>query len=342
MRRFLAVLLLAAPLGGCALQPPSTTAASVRNVPLQARIVPDIGGRNGGIAFTLNRPAHVALFEIIPGQGVGLMYPRFGSERDVLASGFHRPLFGFGDFRWAYQQTPVYRSWSVPRYYYLVASEWPLNTDRFASGPTAMRAELGLNRFASYNPYSLVDHLDQLIAPDVQGEWTSDLYVVWPEPPGGDPANRHVAVRCPDGRTVLVPLHYIVLACPNADRNQTAPAQRGEEEEAEEENGNVERPTRKRPEVPRPRTAPEADSEVRPAQPAVERAEPTRPERPAGRGEDRPSPRVEPAGDPRPSPRTEPRTEPGTEPRTERAEPRPPSPQLEPRVVPRAREADPA
>ena len=331
MRRLLAVLLLAAPLGGCALQPPSTRSASVRDVPLQARIVPEFGSMNREISFTLNRPAHVALFEIVPGRGVGLMYPRFGSDRDPLPPGFHRPLFGLRDFRWAYQAATVRSPWNVPRYYYLVASEWPLNTQRFAGGPTALRAELGLHRFASYNPYSLVDHLDQLIAPDVQGEWTSDLYVVWPEPPREGPASRQVAVRCPDGRTVVVPLVYIHLACPNADRNQTAAARRGEEDE--EQNGSVERPTRKRPEVPRPRTAPEAESEVRSAQPAMERPEPTRPEHPAGRREARPSPRTEPAGHPRPSPRTEPRTE--------RAEPRP-SPQVEPRVAPPAREADPA
>jgi hypothetical protein len=321
MRRLLTALLLAAPLGGCALQPGPRSGRAIRDVPLQARIVPDFGGRQQGLAFTLNRPAHVALFEIIPGRGVGLMYPSLGRESDPLPSGFHRSILGAQNVRWAYQQGLAPSSRTQPRYYYLVASEWPLNTDRFVGSPAALRSALGL-RFASYSPSNVLEEIDRVIAPGVQGEWTSDVYVVWPYPPVNDPVARQVVVRCPDGRAVLVPLRYVALACPNVDRSGTRPAVAGEDREGKP---GVERPERKRPEGRRPVPAPAGTGELRPERPAhgqpsrPDRERP-RPDRPQSPSEPRTAPQSEPSSEPRSTPRVEPRSEPSprSEPRPER------------------------
>src|SRR5689334_16607372 len=54
------------------------------NIPLAARIE-----RTGlGLGIRLNRPAYVAVFEILPGQGVGLYYPAYQSENAYYPTGF--------------------------------------------------------------------------------------------------------------------------------------------------------------------------------------------------------------------------------------------------------------
>jgi hypothetical protein len=188
-----------------------------------------------------------------------------------------------------------------------------------------------MHRFASQNPYALLDELDALIAPGgAAGEWTSDLYVAWPDPPRvDDRVSRQVVVTCPDGRSVLIPIEYAALACPTDQRRQAAPPQAGDGEKEKEEV--VERPTRKRPESAQPggrRAEPgEAAPAPRPAETHPERPERTRvrpetdaqAEREARRArpeEPRTSPRAEPApARPEPSP---PPSEPASRSRVER------------------------
>lgn len=76
--RALATLGLLALLSGCALRstPHHDYSSAYDGTPLRARIV-DVTGR---LLVSTNRPAHVAVFEIVPGRGVGLLYPAYTSE----------------------------------------------------------------------------------------------------------------------------------------------------------------------------------------------------------------------------------------------------------------------
>lgn len=329
MRRPLAVLAVSLLLAACAGRagPPSGTSPGSR--PLHARILPG----HDGLAFSLNRPAHVAVFEVVPGRGVGLVYPSYPAQGEMLSSGFHRPLLSGSQFRWAYLSTPV--SPNQSRYLYLVASERPLDIDAFVHSPTALRSTLGVRRFAAWNPHALLDELDSLVVPaSLPGDWTSDLYAIWPEPPRArDPFDQLIVLTCESGRRVAVPLRFATFACPNDTRDRVKGTPRVTEPGDEEgDSATFDVPSRRRPE---PKTsepdAPEAEpSRIRPTDPNVDpvpepvRVEPRRPAEP--RETPRPARSVEPRGESRrpaaPAVRDEPRRNPPRiEPRDTRSEP---------------------
>lgn len=280
-----------------------------RQRPLDAHIIPT---SHSGLSFSLSRPAHVAVFEVVPGQGVGLVYPSYGGQRELLGAGYHNPLLGgTDDFRWAYRDATPYTRLPQPRYIYLIASERPLDVGEFVRNPTALRSTFGLSRFASWNAHQTLDDLDALVVRGVGPEqWTSDLYVIWPETRQGNSyAQQQVVIRCSDGRAVLVPLRYAALACPNDTRSRAQPA-------AGDSTGDLDdgKPTvrRRRPpagEVEKGSDGDAADAarnprEVRPNRPETRREEPrrveprTEPRRVEPRSEPR---RVEPSSDAAPS-----------------------------------------
>lgn len=300
MRALFAIALLTMPLAACAVGFPSSSSAPYRNEPLAARILPT----SQNLAFSVNRPAYVAIFEVVPGQGVGLVYPSRGSQSGLLSAGYHRPLVGDGSFRWAYNRgyAASYAS-ARPRLLYMIASQRPLRIDRFVNSPTALRSTLGFSQFESRDPYETLDQLDAMVVPHqlAPDEWASDLYMIWPrEPRLADARQQRIVVRCADGRTVALPLYYAALACPNDDRNRARPpAENGNDDE--DEVREAERPIRKRPASPREgadeptRVAPTAEPrDTRPS-----RAEPRDAPR---RAEPR---RVEPSSTPSPQPRVE-------------------------------------
>ncbi|CAN5355588.1 hypothetical protein BH23GEM4_BH23GEM4_00030 [soil metagenome] len=215
MRKIFALLLLA-PLASCALNS-SPARTSVRDAPLTAGIFP-LGGR---ISFNLSRPAHVAIFEVVPGRGVGLMYPSAAAQDRQLTAGLHQPFFGFSDFRWGYLPAlPISNVVEGPRILYLIASERPLDLDRLIQHPTALRSELGLARFASYQPFSTIDDLDAMLLGGMPPtQYATDYYVIWPEPRYESPRVVYATLTCASGRTVTVAWQYVAVACPE-DRSR--------------------------------------------------------------------------------------------------------------------------
>jgi hypothetical protein len=179
--------------------------------PLRAHI---IGPDFGGLGFQVNRPAHVVLFEVMPGRGTSLVYPRagMGSGSGEITMG----RFNLGLNRIAGRELyhPAHTSIGVapPRFYFLIASERPLNLDAFGTfGMGTMRA-LG-TEFAAYNVFSTMERLAQLALPSgvADGTWTSDVYMYWPQAVSSEPAPRHVLLTC-NGYQVYVRLEYLALA----------------------------------------------------------------------------------------------------------------------------------
>ncbi|MDP9348893.1 MAG: hypothetical protein M3P24_07120, partial [Gemmatimonadota bacterium] len=141
--------------------------------PLDARIL-SVDGR---INIWTSRPAYVAVFEIAPGQGVGLLYPAYSEERSYVHGGTHSLWMTGSRSYYSYFMAAHGSARDVPRYLFLVASETPLRLSRFVHSPGALRSTLGFNRFAAFNPYSVMEDLEALVVPAAANtQWTSDVY----------------------------------------------------------------------------------------------------------------------------------------------------------------------
>ncbi len=310
MRKILALLLLV-PLASCALNSNPTRTAAVHDAPLTAGIFP-LGGQ---ISFNLSRPAYVAIFEVVPGRGVGLMYPSVAIQDRKLTAGFHQPFFGFSDFRWGYLPAlPVSNVAEGPRILYLVASERPLDLDHIIQHPTALRSELGIARFASYQPFSTIDDLDAMLLGGLPPtQYATDYYVIWPEPVYQSPRVVYATLTCASGRTVTVAWQYVAVACPE-DRVRTTQMTPGSRQPPDVRKPVPVRPDdpqepgaegrKVRPETPdNPRETGSEPREPRDARPTPTSREPASAQPrtdPASRGYDSPSSR-EPQSVPSPS-----------------------------------------
>lgn len=248
--RALSTLALVALLSSCAALPapptPGLDPAQYDGRPLRARIV------NGGGQLMVNtsRPAHVAIFEIYPGRGVGLLYPAYRGERNFLSSGLNSIFLTRSRSYYSYfQPTPLFTSASrdSPRYLYMIASDAPLRLGSFLGSPGALRRELGLSRFASGNPYGLMEDLAGLVLPYGEaGDWTDDVYAVWPDRSyGGDyQAQQFIRVQCADGRVITGPAYYVYGAC--GQQNDVPPLVKDPDQPGD--SGSVKPPSRRRPE----------------------------------------------------------------------------------------------
>lgn len=221
-----------------------------RHRPLEARIAPgDVSSRQ--VRFHLSRPAYAAVFEVIPGGGVSVLYPTPADADRRLRSGWHSPSGWARRGGWRDGFRTHYR----PRYLYLVASERPLRVDRFARSPYALRQALGPNAFASHDPRRTMAMLDDLVlAGTFDQEWTSDVYVQWPEERRREEL---VAYRCSNGGVIHVPrttrgsLQHL---CAQYDPPKPAV------DTVKSDTTTVRKPSRRRPEV-----RPEAEAPRRPA-----------------------------------------------------------------------------
>lgn len=267
------------------------------SVPLRARLVEGLSG----LGIQVNRPAHVALFEVVPGRGMGLMYPAYGSERSYVSSGFFRvPRNHLRPYTWHYASDARLSPFG-PRYYLLVASRAPLRIERFQDDPGALRQWFGLRRFAALSAHRAMDELVEMVVPmQADEDWDTDLLTVWPDDtPFRYDDDRLVRVVCDNGYVVTTTWEMAHAACPrpkNAPPAQPVPPQRPDTTQAPPSDS-VQVPTRRRPEprstddtedgvadgrvapprgpaqVERWRPTGDADSEGRPRRPHVRSAE---------------------------------------------------------------------
>jgi hypothetical protein len=176
MRRLAFVVALTSLLAGCASLSPGTLAPASVDAPLEARIFPPFFGR---VSFTTNKPAYVALFEIVPGQGMSLVYPAYGGQSRRVAEGTTWADLRFVPQRWMYSQTGFGSSVGPSRYFFLVASEAPLNLRRLR-GASGLRSYFGLTRFVASRPWDAMEELAFAVVPRIdEDRWVTDAWADW-------------------------------------------------------------------------------------------------------------------------------------------------------------------
>lgn len=199
--------------------------------PLRVRLL-DHGGQ---LSLDLNRPAHTAVFEIIPGQGVAMVYPGPG-QRDVSMAGstFLNTHLARNHF-WRYDnagRTPYSYASAMagPRHLLVIASDRPLLTTRFRRSTGMLRRVLGTNSYTSLNSNRVVDDLlATVVPPQPDASWDADVITVFPSAgvprlPAGD-LHR---IRCGDGRVYWAPLELATAVCRNPDRVLPPPPARAD------------------------------------------------------------------------------------------------------------------
>jgi hypothetical protein len=247
---------------------------------ISARLYAGIGGR---LEVGLSEPAHVAVFEIVPGRGVGLLYPFYTSEAAFFHAGWTRVSARTLRTRdWYADHYAVdFRSYRQPRYFLLVASRYPLHLAPLQGNSGGLRRLLGHHTFSSHDSRGVMnDVLDAVLPYQDDADWDTDVLVIWPEQPIARPMyERMVAVRCGDGTVRVVPIELAGLAC------QSVPDRTGPPPPPVRDTVDVQVPTRRRPGVP----APGSDGYLRPERPDVERPggrpEPTERGRPVETGD---------------------------------------------------------
>jgi hypothetical protein len=170
----------------------------------------DVGRPSGGqLLLQTNRPAYVAIFEIIPNRGVTLIYPAAAHQQNMMLSGLTWvPLW------WS----PKRVTFNSDRYIYAVASEEPLQL----SGETFMGGYflrvLGARVFGAESPYSTMRAVSRTVVPDVADEaWAEDVYVLTPR--YLTETYRTARIYCAGGKVFDVPEDMVArIWCPTRTR----------------------------------------------------------------------------------------------------------------------------
>ncbi len=231
----------------------------------------DLGG---DLRVELNRRAHIAVFQVLPGEGVALVSP-FG-PREIVNSGYTTVATRFEANRfWRYDdiarrqftsygpfgtQSGLYgRSayMAGPRHLLVVASDRPLRISRFTNSRGMLRRVMGTASYTSLSSRQVMDDLlATILEPQPEASWDADVLTVWPEHDNLRVPNGNLyRVRCPSGAMVWVPLELVNAACRDPERVAPPLQQRPDSVPARDSAG-VRVPGGRRPQ-PEPVTGPE-------------------------------------------------------------------------------------
>lgn len=234
---------------------------------LSAYIVPP---EQGGLRFHVNRPAYVAMFEIVPDGGTRLIYPTPGvgrmdgfvfSGRRISDTGGYWRGDGYSGGVYAGRGSAASARLDRPRFLFLIASERPLEVDAFGAYGSGLRAALGHHYYASLNPYATMERIAEVALPTMidDGTWATDVYVYWPQVLRQYRAGRDVIVRC-NGFTMFVAAEYAYQArqalCRDPERDRVAQRPRVTLPPANGDSAEIAQPGRREP-------LPPADEETR-------------------------------------------------------------------------------
>ena len=213
MRRTIVGVSVAVVLAACMHTAPREAAAPPP--PLDVTLLPALAAHTvvPSLTFTLNRPAYVAAFEIIPGRGVRLLYP-YAPQADVRPGGMSL-VTETPEFYDDYLRSALTAPFGGATYTYIVASDKPLALGTFTQ-PAGLLDYFGDARFASYRASSFIDAVTAAVVPaDAEdGSWSWDLVVDWSNDPAGALADATTSLRCANGRIIAVPAAYGSALCP--------------------------------------------------------------------------------------------------------------------------------
>lgn len=234
---------------------------------LSAYIIPP---GQGGLRFHVNRPAYVAMFEIVPDGGARLIYPTpgvgrmdgfvFSGRRVPDTSGYWRGD-GYSGGVYAGRGSAASARLDRPRFLFLIASERPLEIDAFGAYGSGLRAALGHHYYASLNPYATMERIAEVALPTMidDGTWATDMYVYWPQVLRQYRASRDVILRC-NGFTMVVAAEYAYQArqalCRDPQRDRVAQRPRVTPPPVDGDSVEIAQPGRREP-------LPPADEETR-------------------------------------------------------------------------------
>src|SRR5688500_7706313 len=106
-------------------QPPAPAPVPVPVVVMEPLEIDVARPHNGKVFVQTNRPAYVAIFEIVPDRGVTLVYPQSSRQRRFVVSGLREVPVWWQASRVTYNRGSSSRS-HPERYIYAIASDEPL------------------------------------------------------------------------------------------------------------------------------------------------------------------------------------------------------------------------
>ncbi|HEX2078838.1 MAG TPA: hypothetical protein VHG08_14040 [Longimicrobium sp.] len=170
MNRRLSALLIPLVLAGCA----TAQRGSADEAGLRARMYHNNGS---GVRVALSEPAHVAIFEVVPGERVSLFYPAVESDPSHVAAG-RITLHPGGRRARSYPASSYGRQAPL---LYMIASRQPLDDALIRDLQEGLGSLVG-DPFRSNNPAETMEYLASLVVPvDLpETEWTTDVLSRYP------------------------------------------------------------------------------------------------------------------------------------------------------------------
>ena len=197
-------------------RPPAPTPAPVVIVePLEIDVARP---HNGKLFVQTNRPAYVAIFEIVPDGGVALIYPGSSRQRRFVVSGLREVPVWWQASRVTYTRG-VSSSRSQPtRYIYALASDEPLRIPDAAFQDGYLDRMIGHRGSRAMNPYAAMRALAREFVPSVGDEaWAEDAYGL--SPSYATERYRVARVYCRGGTVYEVPAELADRVwCPTSPR----------------------------------------------------------------------------------------------------------------------------
>ncbi len=173
------------------------------------------------LRYVLSEPAYIAVFVVVPGSGVRLLYPEVDQSRLQYAGYHSEPLFG------AHFDDDIYNvvlgpGTGGPSYLYIVASRYPLDVGRFVHRPSRLATTVGYKSARSFNPDVAMDALlNRVVSLGGSDSWDADVYMLWVDQPRFY-ANGSVwgfqDIYCASGFVMRVPAFYPFRGCPGDSR----------------------------------------------------------------------------------------------------------------------------
>lgn len=133
----------------------------------------------GQLLVQTNRPAYIALFEIVPERGVALLAPAYAHQRTWMLAGLNWVPISWKIQSAIYYGPPSSTRNVQARWVYAIASDQPLRIPDAAFDQGYMRRVLGPSLYTASNPYATMRAISRAFVPAIVEErWAEDAYAL--------------------------------------------------------------------------------------------------------------------------------------------------------------------